>query len=361
MASEYRFLFADLKTGSLIGELPLMAASWSEVLNAPGAFQGALPLDHGDPTITPAVFAPAKTRIYVERDGVIVWGGILWALDLDVAANVLNFGCEGFLSYFRRRVFGGSLASTNATYFPTADQLNLARGLIDYAQDSGLFPGGDLGILTPGTATSGVTRERNFTLVEFIGDALERMAAVDNGFDFRFSSAWNGSNEVEVSFLTSYPATGRETEIVFDMGANVALLNYSESSENIGNKVWVTGASSGSLPRRFSKEDASLLGEYPRLDLVASAPGAVLATTLEEHADRSLTAADQPLATVSLEVYPDTVPAFGSYLVGDKVRVKGSHGYLDLDADYRITEIEMAVEGGAERVSLALAPWSLFT
>lgn len=361
MATEYRFLFADLKTNAILGELPLVSASWTEVLNRPGSFHGSMPLDHGDPTITAANFAPAKTRIYVERDGVIVWGGILWTLDMDVAGNTLSFGCEGFLSYFRRRSFEGSLVASIAPVFASQDQLDLARGLIDYAQDTGVFPGGDIGILTTATNTSGVTRDRTWTLTETVGDALERLAAVDNGFDFRFVPAWNtGTGEVDIELVTYYPATGRSTAFVFDMGANVELLNRSLDGTAIANKVFVTGATAGPLPKTWAQEDPVTLVEYPRLVAEESAPGVLSSDTLLEHANLLLLRRAQPVETMTVAVYPDTVPTFGSYIVGDQVRVKGSEGYLDVDATYRILSIKVAVQGGLERVELGLAPLTAF-
>lgn len=42
MATQYRYLFADLRSNSILAELPLTRVSFTQVLNTPGSFQGTI-------------------------------------------------------------------------------------------------------------------------------------------------------------------------------------------------------------------------------------------------------------------------------------------------------------------------------
>lgn len=354
----YRLLYADLLTNTLHGELPVESISYSDVLNAPGAIRATLPLRPHRPdavaTLTEATLAPGRTALYVERDGVVLWGGILWTLDLDVDANAAVLAGEGFHSYFRRRYVRATLA------FAGTDQAHIAKTLVDYAQ---AVPGGNLGIDTSGITAHGVPRDRTYPAYERanVGEALEQLAAVQGGFDFRYPCDWTGGG-ISRRLVLSHPATGRRTEHVFALGANVELLSLAIDATTLAFQVDAIGQGEGDDQLLRTAADPSALGTYPLLDDVLSHTDVSVEATLDAHAARRLARGRTPLRLPSLRAHSRTVPALGSYVVGDVVHVAGSHGLLTVDGDYRITTVAVDVDDtGAEAITLTLATLDVFT
>jgi hypothetical protein len=68
-----------------------------------------------DPKATRANLDPGATAIYIERGGILVWGGILWTVDTDNSERKLNLGGEGFWSYFKHRTIHNRTAMSHAT------------------------------------------------------------------------------------------------------------------------------------------------------------------------------------------------------------------------------------------------------
>ena len=356
--ADYRYLYADALTGHVHGELPLESGDYTETLDAPGAFSGTMALRPQRPgkiqTVTLDNLAPGRTKIFVERDGVIQWGGLLWTLDLDVEANALKLGGEGFLSYFRKR-----LIRDTKTY-AAVDQAFIAADLIDYAQ---ALSYGDLGIRTDEVTATGRVRDRSYLSYERkkVGEAIEQLAAVDDGFDFRFVSRYSSAGPIETSFTVGYPATGRKTDHVFELGANVELLGLSIDATEMALRVDCSGEGEGDDMLLVSVTDTTLLGAYPLLETVESFTDVRETSTLDAHARRILKRGSPPIRIPDLSANSETIPMPGSYAVGDVVRVKGSYGLLDLDDYYRITEQQVSVDAnGSEAGKLSLAPWEVF-
>jgi hypothetical protein len=356
--ADYRYLYADALTDVVHGELPLESAEFTETLNSPGSFQGTMPLRPHRlgkvSPVNPEHMAPGRTKLYVERDGVILWGGLLWTLEMDVESNGLTLGGEGFLSYFRRR-----LIRATKTY-AQQDQAYIAADLIDYAQ---ALSYGNLSIRTDEVTATGVRRDRTYWYYERknLGEALEQLAAVQDGFDFRFPSRYASGGYIETTFQVGYPATGRRTDHVFELGANVELLGLSVDATEMALQVDATGEGEGDDMLLTSVTDTTLLGAYPLLERVDSFGDVRVRATLEDHARRLLKRGSAPIRIPDLAVHSDTVPTPGAYVVGDVVRVRGSYGLLSLDARYRIIEVRVGVNAnGSENVRLALAPWEVF-
>lgn len=103
-AVEYRYFLTDLLTNTVISEVPFKNVSYERVNRKAGSFSGTIPfveatkgLDLYEATM------PGRTGIYVMRNGVCVWGGILWARTYNVASQELSVDGAEFTSYFYHR------------------------------------------------------------------------------------------------------------------------------------------------------------------------------------------------------------------------------------------------------------------
>jgi hypothetical protein len=351
----YRYLLADVLSGSLLAEVPFESATYGHVLNAPGAFSGTLGLKQ--PTSLQNVLSSSlnygKVALYVERDGVIVWGGMLWGDAPDFDAGTLEIRGEGWHSYFRRRV----LRATK-TYVQQDQTTQIAKDLIDWAQG---VVGGSVGVDTSSVLATGVLRDRTYNAYERknIGEAIEQLAAVDGGFDFRYDSAWNGSS-ILTRFLTSFPATGRQTNIVFE--GQLSSLKVTRDATFLATTVDAMGAGEGDARLISTVSDPSLIGVYPLLDDVVSNTDVSIRATLDGYARQRLTRGRSPIVIPSIDVDPSRDPVIGSYVPGDIVTVRGGYGLVTINGQFRITSYSVKVDdSGGEVASLSFAGLESYT
>lgn len=362
--AEYRTLYAHLITGAILGELPVQSFSVEWALNSPGSFQATLPLRMAEQSskLSDQVASPELDleghgiALYVERDGVIIWAGHLVGIEANVDQDVLTVRGAGFQDLLRHRLIRDDIS------YAGVDQFAIAAGLIDHTQGK---PGGDLSIDTsPLTGNpSGVLRTRTFYGFEraTVADRIEQLAAVQDGFDFRLSARWEGGGVVRY-VEASYPPTGRMTNNVFDIGANVALLSYTSDLTTMTNWCDALGTGDGPTKLVAAAVDTPRLTAWGLRESVESRTSVLDFDTLFGHARRRVIEGRFPNRQLSLQVYADTVPVFGSYVEGDVVRVEGSHGYLDLEDFYRVTTRTLSVgDDGTEVVNISAATWRLYT
>jgi len=365
MPGSWKVLYTNLKTGDVLGQLPVESLSYTETLNRDGGFSISMPLvtttaaDKLDNQvsalqITDATLDVGATGIFFQRDQRILWGGLVWTIDADVAANTMNIAGAGLMSYFRHRFI------TDTTTYTATDQLEMARLLIDKAQAVG---GGNIGVSTSDTNTSGVLRDRTYYGYEYknFAEAITQLAEVQNGFDFYIDSFFDSNNEIASEFRSVYPATGRRTSFVFDIDNNCQALRFTVNGSSLGNAVYAIGAGNGEDMLRSEVTDTSGLAARPKLEKVTSHKNVSVTSTLQTHADRELSRSVQPVKTLGLTVYPDVDPVLGSYIVGDQVYVRGEYGYVTLDGWYRIVDLTVGVSAGQyETINLSLVQSEVF-
>lgn len=344
----YRYLYGDALTDTLAGELPLESLKFGEVLNGPGALSASLPLDSA---ISASELVPGRTSLYIERDGVIVWGGLLWTMRMEVDTNAAELGAEGFWSLIRNRRL------TDNVTFTATEQTTIAASLLTALAGK---PGGDHRI-TPAASATGVLRDRTYISWERknAAEAIEELAQVRDGFDFRVACRWSGSSIVR-EFFTSYPATGRRTEWVLDVGTNAELLSVEVDATTMVTTAHVKGEGEGTDALLATVSNASILGSYPLLEDLTAYSDVTNRSTLEAHARRRLDRGAAPVVIPSVTLYAGREPFIGSFIVGDQVRVRCSYGLIDIDDLFRITAWEAEVSDAGEAVSLTLAPLTLF-
>lgn len=100
----YRYFLTDLLSNTLISEVPFKNVNYERVNRRAGSFSGSIPfveatkgLDLYEATM------PGRTGIYVIRNGVCVWGGILWSRSYNVDSKELSVEASEFTSYFYHR------------------------------------------------------------------------------------------------------------------------------------------------------------------------------------------------------------------------------------------------------------------
>lgn len=104
LAPVYRYYTADLLTNEILAEIPFRGVSYERAIKGAGSFAGSIPvIDATDNLDLYESTLPGKTALYVVRNGVCVWGGIIWTRSYNVVDRVLQINAAEFTSYFYHR------------------------------------------------------------------------------------------------------------------------------------------------------------------------------------------------------------------------------------------------------------------
>lgn len=104
IAPVYRYFTADLLTNEILAEIPFRGVSWERALKGAGAFSGKIPITaETDSMDLYNTTMPGQTALYVVRNNVCVWGGIIWTRQYQFGSRDLAISASEFSSYFYRR------------------------------------------------------------------------------------------------------------------------------------------------------------------------------------------------------------------------------------------------------------------
>jgi len=91
---------------------------------------------------------------------------------------------------------------------------------------------------------------------------------------------------------------------------------------------------------------SGLQSTYKIRQKVISKKDVSIQATLDEHATNELANTQTQQQILSFKTRGDLTPTFGSYAVGDQVRVKIKHGLVNIDGYYRIVGIKVRIGDG---------------
>lgn len=104
-APVYRYFTVDLMSNKVLMEIPFQGVSYERALKAAGSFSGKIPVIEKTKQLSLyETTIPGQTALYVVRNGVCVWGGIIWARDYSVKEKTLQVSASEFTSYFHHRL-----------------------------------------------------------------------------------------------------------------------------------------------------------------------------------------------------------------------------------------------------------------
>jgi hypothetical protein len=355
----YRYLFADLLTNQVLAELNLTGVTFTQSLNAAGTFQGSIELS-GLPASANATNAtiPAKCAVYVDRNGVLVWGGIIWNRTYNSQTQHLSITAREFESYFERRRI------TTTSVFSSVDQFTIAQQLVNNAQAA---TNGNVGIAVPSN-TSGVLVSRTYYSYELktVYSALLDLSRSTNGFDFNIKVAYDGGGNPSKSLILAYPQSGirysasNPTATMFELPAgNMVEYEYPEDGAPAANTVYVIGAGSNEGKQIVTATDATKIAAgWPLLEDSANYSDYTDLTLLTNFAAGQVAAVSYPPTTLKVVASPSVDPVFGTYGIGDDVRIRITDDRFPagIDTTYRLVALSLAAgENGPERVTLTLS------
>lgn len=116
---DYRYFVVDLMSNELLAEVPFTGVSYTRSLTEAGTFTGDIAVTKD--TYNLSLYEntlPAKTALFVVRDGVCVWGGIIWSRQYSLVDKMLSVQASEFTSYLYHRVVW---KTWNSSYEAVAD------------------------------------------------------------------------------------------------------------------------------------------------------------------------------------------------------------------------------------------------
>lgn len=236
---------------------------------------------------------------------------------------------------------------------PGEDVADIVAGIVDYAQDRAPFDfshgKSDVNIDTAGSAT-GALRQIAFQFAEHrnVLDAIMeyvRQGVVD--IDIAITATTR-------TFTTYAPRKGSLYGTTLELDVNVADYSWSWDLEQAASSVVILGPGDGPDRPEGGATDASLLGGAFTMEIVEQAPDNTTIGQLDERAAERLLVAARPEI---LEV--TTLPGagiIGDLLIGDTVPVVISHGWVAINATYRVARIEADLLKDQATITLNATP-----
>jgi hypothetical protein len=142
--AEYRYFLVDILTNQTIAEIPFVDVSYERALSKAGSFSGSIPVI--DATVALDLYEntmPGKTSVFVLRNGVCVWGGIIWGRQYSPSGKKLTVDASEFISYLYHRVLWQTLYYGSENVFCSKYQAASGTATVFTAVEHG-FVAGDI-------------------------------------------------------------------------------------------------------------------------------------------------------------------------------------------------------------------------
>ena len=231
----YRYLIAKVKDGSFVMEVPFNNVSWERKIGTSGSFSGSIAvpgssLGEGRETDSEDQFdlynstLPGKNAIYIMRDEVLVWGGIIWSRDYDISSRTLNVNALELTSYLHHRVFWKTFTVLDDGNTTVKDMLEalITATTNDQINQASIAVASDVHNMINNYSKTGTTV--TITTEEIHGFAVNDVIVINNVPSFNGTRTVTGvPNSRQFTFTHSPSATITLTSVAIDSGAYAIL------------------------------------------------------------------------------------------------------------------------------------------
>jgi hypothetical protein len=117
-SADYRYYAVDLLTNTVLVEIPFVDVTYGRALSKAGSFSGSIPVVEANAHLNLYENTmPGKTAIYILRNGVCVWGGIIWSRSYSPIDKKLTVDGAEFISYLYHRMVWQTLYYGSEPYY----------------------------------------------------------------------------------------------------------------------------------------------------------------------------------------------------------------------------------------------------
>lgn len=376
--TNYRYLVTNLLTNTIIAELPLTGVTWGQALNEPGAMTGRLLLSDsrintylGSGANNPidVCTTPGATGIYVDRNGILEWGGVIWSRGYDSTSQTLTLGAKEFESYWGRRRI-----TSDHVFDEGTDQFTIVKTLVDAIQS---VPRGNIGIDTSTIGLCGQGIQDVLPILEYehrnLLDTITDLSKQGSpfGFDFHIDVAYDSNGSPVKTLQLFYPhkspdyapTTGFYPMLEFPGSA--LGYSYPEDGASITNILYAFGP--GTNEGQYITTAYGQNFGFPVLEDVVTFSQIPDPRIVDQLAESEVAAKNVPVTTLSMWWSPQPVanasyPGF-SYLAGPdlsefdigdqfRIRITDSRFPSGVELSRRLANYDVSVgdQDGAEMV-----------
>lgn len=341
-----------------------VSVGWRRTMDKPSEATVTIPLAAlDDARLRYPAIQPFRTVLGIVRDGVMVWGGIVWNLRVDLEERTLELAARDFLSYYEtNHAYGGW--STKAGGDLQSDILKRMALRAEW------------GIQTSTAAITAMPRKRELSFLENEFkpslDVMQDLADNIGGFFFR-SAAWRAHEGTELrhdirNTVDRTPRTASDPDGVplpdLVDGTTCEVQELFLNGENIATTAYTIGASgSDKTAGVWSRRDNPQLRRlFPQRDVVNVMGSIKHQSTLDLHGDTALHFGATGIVTPRVVTYPDVyTPHHFDPNMGQKLRLVSANEFMRIDSSYVLTEVRVAVNAdGSDRCELSLCQEELF-
>lgn len=177
--AEYRYYVTDLLTNNVIGEIPFTNVSYERALSKAGSFSGSIPvIEATAPLNLYESTMPGKTALYILRNGVCVWGGIIWSRSYNPTNKTLQIDGQEFISYLYHRAVWQTLYYGSEGVYCSRYQAGSGTATVFTDTEHGFSAGDKVKILNLNSALNGThTIASTPSLASFTFTSVASLAA----------------------------------------------------------------------------------------------------------------------------------------------------------------------------------------
>jgi len=281
------------------------------------------------------------TDLWVYRNGSPLFRGRVGTTSDSYDGNLLTstVNVADYKGVLARRelIEGDTLTYTNV------DQSAIALGLINSTQG---HSGGQLGIVAGVGASTGVLRARTYQAGLNVGETLDKLSNVQNGFEWDITPTATAALHLDVFS----PTRGSNNNVVLDVGGRVRTFQRQFDPGLYANAVRVTGANTtgGTAAGALTavNQAASNIGSAAqgRWDSQVGDTTIVEQTTLTERAAAELAESQVILPQWTVELQPNGWGGPSDVWLGDTVTLIGKIGRLNDVGPLRVQEVECSFD-----------------
>ena len=374
-APVYRYTIHDLKTNVQLCDIPLTGVSYSKRLNDSGQASGTFTVTNRFATTRLVrdpydATMPGRRCLYVWRDDIPQWGGIIWTRRYNSRSRQVQIGCGDWWSYYdHRKVLPVLTLPVNPAFdvakmslaMGSIDQNLLARMLIYWA---GLHAGGDIGVVVDSSLSiwNADYTYRGYEMRD-VGAALRELTNTLHGQDMIFDvgRALDAQGRPTRIFRQGAPHLGQQgSPWVWEYGGNLVEYDWPSDATRMATRTFAAGEGSVEGTPIAVSEDTTSYGSWPLLEAEHAYTTVSDASILQSHADADQQAQQRPVVLAKLLVRGNMAPRVGEWSMGDDARVTITDDFHTngLDTAMRIVaaEVRPPDQGQDEAVTLTMAP-----
>lgn len=318
--AEIRHIFGDVRTGKVIEEIRCQGVSMKDDLDTGGEWRGTFTLDQTgkDNEVLLSATQPGRCFVVTERNGVVIWGGLVWTRTYQSQAKSTQIYAKGFKAYTASRVCTVDLNYVNI------EQRNIMRNLYLSMQSDA----NSVQVTVPSTFNDVVLASLSVkgSDLKTYRSIIDSIADSDNGFDWVITTRRTGASYTH-ELQIGYPHIGSAAEssaVVFEYPGNITNYWSNESMGSPGTHIFAVGAtdseSETTLLARAQHNDL-LQGGFPRFDVVTSHKEVESQVLLDGIVRQEAAILKPPMPILTVELKADLDPIMGSYKPGDMAQV----------------------------------------